>query len=341
MEEVQISIAEVCPFTGLTLHGQHTLAPQADGLYLYEFKPIGKAIVDVESFVPFSIQVEGGYEPPLTALAGICREAAELGKDLPFINPQMYTGMDLGTPKTIKEKRLHLLRLLYQAGGEDHIKRDIIIHEDFPLAFADDSHQFHLILESLIDEELLRYDKPDDTPNDWVGGIRTYYCGVLFTAAGMKRVATEVGPSFTLSPPPPPLPAPTTLAHLHPLVHKAAGSLFASGHYPQALLNACTALDKALQQQTGQPADVTGSALMTKVFSPSNPLIRISAVQGEQQGYMFLFSGLVMAIRNHYAHNLTELNSMERALEWLGFVSALCYQVQWTSAGAGGSEPAI
>jgi uncharacterized protein (TIGR02391 family) len=131
------------------------------------------------------------------------------------------------------------------------------------------------------------------------------------------------------------------LGLMHPLVHQSAGKLFVDGHYPQALLNACTALDKALQQQTGQPADLTGSALMTKVFSPGNPLIRISTVQGEQQGYMFLFNGLVMAIRNHYAHNLTELNSAERALEWLGFVSALCYQVQWASTGAGGSEPAI
>lgn len=118
------------------------------------------------------------------------------------------------------------------------------------------------------------------------------------------------------------------LGLMHPLVHYTAGPLFLSGHYPQALLSACTALDKLLQQHTGQPAELTGTALMNKVFSPDNPLIRLSPVRGEQQGYLFLFNGLTQAIRNHYAHNLTELSNVNRALEWLGFISVLCYQIQ-------------
>jgi uncharacterized protein (TIGR02391 family) len=117
------------------------------------------------------------------------------------------------------------------------------------------------------------------------------------------------------------------LASMHGLVHHSAGKLFVDGHYPQAILAACTALDKVLQQHTGQPAELTGTALMNKVFSPDNPLIRLSPVKAEQQGYLLLFNGLTQAIRNHYAHNLTELSNVNRALEWLGFISALCYQI--------------
>lgn len=124
------------------------------------------------------------------------------------------------------------------------------------------------------------------------------------------------------------LPGHHPLGLMHRLVHYSAGPLFVNGHYPQALLAACTALDKTLQQHTGQPAELTGTALMNKVFSPENPLIRLSPVKGEQQGYLFMFNGLTQAIRNHYAHNLTELSSAHRALEWLGFISVLCHQIE-------------
>jgi hypothetical protein len=40
-------------------------------------------------------------------------------------------------------------------------------------------------------------------------------------------------------------------------------------------------------------------------------------------GFMNLYQGTVQAIRNHYGHNLTEIADPIRALEWLGFISAL------------------
>jgi|GEM_PF-4930580 len=118
-----------------------------------------------------------------------------------------------------------------------------------------------------------------------------------------------------------------SLAHLHPVVHKVAGPLFANGHYRQAILDVCIALDKAVQVRAGLPT-TTGTTLMTTAFSPKNPLLLLSHDPNEQMGFMNLFQGSVQALRNHYAHNLTELEEVNRALEWLSFLSALFYQLE-------------
>lgn len=117
-----------------------------------------------------------------------------------------------------------------------------------------------------------------------------------------------------------------SLAHFHPTVLQSASSLFATNHYSQAILAACTALDKAIQAKAQIPASTVGTALMTKSFSANQPLIRLSQDTNEQMGFMNLYQGSVQAIRNHYAHNLTEIPAA-RALEWLGFISALFYKL--------------
>jgi uncharacterized protein (TIGR02391 family) len=124
-----------------------------------------------------------------------------------------------------------------------------------------------------------------------------------------------------------PLAYSSDLSHLHPAVQQAAGSLFATNHYPQAIQSACTVLEKAIQQKGGQSVGtMTGTALIGKVFPKDNPLLSLSDDQGEREGYGFLYRGLLQAIRNHYAHNLTEIPA-PRALEWLGFISALFYKL--------------
>jgi uncharacterized protein (TIGR02391 family) len=118
----------------------------------------------------------------------------------------------------------------------------------------------------------------------------------------------------------------SALIHLHPTVQSSATSLFASAHYPQAILAACTALDKAVQAKAQLPASTVGTALMTKAFSANQPIIRLAQDANEQMGFMNLYQGSVQAIRNHYAHNLTEI-PVARALEWLSFLSALFYKL--------------
>jgi hypothetical protein len=62
---------------------------------------------------------------------------------------------------------------------------------------------------------------------------------------------------------------------------------------------------------------------MQKVFSKNNPILKVSDNEDEQLGFMWLFSGSVMAIRNPKAHSLIEQNNPERTLEWLAFASVL------------------
>jgi uncharacterized protein (TIGR02391 family) len=123
-----------------------------------------------------------------------------------------------------------------------------------------------------------------------------------------------------------PKPPTAPLSHLHPAVQQAAGSLFDTNHYPHAIQAACTALEKAIQHKSGQSASVTGTALIGRAFPKDNPLLTLSADQGEREGYGFLYRGLLQAVRNHYAHNLTEI-SAPRALEWLSFISALFHKL--------------
>ncbi|WP_374955159.1 TIGR02391 family protein [Paenibacillus sp. PCH8] len=70
-------------------------------------------------------------------------------------------------------------------------------------------------------------------------------------------------------------------------------------------------------------SDLDGSPLMQQVFSPRNPQIILSDDQDEQQGFMWLFAGAVMAIRNPKAHKITDVTDPQRTLEWLSFASVL------------------
>jgi hypothetical protein len=60
-----------------------------------------------------------------------------------------------------------------------------------------------------------------------------------------------------------------------------------------------------------------------KTFSPKKPILQVSEDEGEQQGFMWLYSGAVMGIRNPKAHRLVEQKDPQRALEWLAFAGVL------------------
>jgi uncharacterized protein (TIGR02391 family) len=132
--------------------------------------------------------------------------------------------------------------------------------------------------------------------------------------ADQKQVEADFQPSPSLS-------------TLHPTVQRVAGSRFASAHYSDAIQKACTALEKAVQVKSGQPVTANGTSVMTTAFSQKNALIHMADDPTEQFGFMNLYQGAVQALRNHFAHNLTELTDPNRALEWLGFISALFYKL--------------
>jgi uncharacterized protein (TIGR02391 family) len=111
------------------------------------------------------------------------------------------------------------------------------------------------------------------------------------------------------------------LANLHPTIQQAASKLFADGHYRQALLDAYIAVDNAVREKSQLAG--SGTRLMETAFSPGNPVLKIGDSPDEQQGFMALFRGAILAIRNPKAHSLNGTHDAQRALEWLFFASVL------------------
>lgn len=115
---------------------------------------------------------------------------------------------------------------------------------------------------------------------------------------------------------------PREIANLHPIVQKTAGELFKNGHYRQAILDTYIALVETVKVKSGR-YDLDNTPLMQTVFSPKNPGLTVSSDADEQLGFMWLFSGAVMGIRNPKAHRLIEQKDPQRTLEWLSFASVL------------------
>lgn len=87
----------------------------------------------------------------------------------------------------------------------------------------------------------------------------------------------------------------------------AAQSRYYSGLYVDAVHRAFEALIEAVQAKAKRP-DLEGRDLMFQVFSEKKPILKVSDKPAIQEGFMFLFSGAIGAIRNPHAHS--SANSM-------------------------------
>lgn len=97
----------------------------------------------------------------------------------------------------------------------------------------------------------------------------------------------------------------------NPELRGATRSRFESQHYADAVEAGVKALNERIRARTGRTED--GDPLMTVVFSPSKPLLRLNklksrADESAQRGHMLLCQGVVAAWRNPRAHALTDDN---------------------------------
>lgn len=105
----------------------------------------------------------------------------------------------------------------------------------------------------------------------------------------------------------------------------ATRSRFVSSHYADAVEAGVKALNECVRGRTGRTED--GDSLMTMVFSPNAPLLRVNAGrsksdESEQRGHMMLCQGVVAAWRNPRAHSFLD-DSPARALMMLETLDAL------------------
>lgn len=118
---------------------------------------------------------------------------------------------------------------------------------------------------------------------------------------------------------------------LHPRVAIACADLYRNGHYKQAVLEASIALVNYVKERSRQHS-LDGSKLMTTVFSANNPLLAFNELKDqtdkdEQEGFMHLFIGAVLALRNPRAHAIFD-DSPEMALDYIAFLSMLAKRLE-------------
>jgi uncharacterized protein (TIGR02391 family) len=113
---------------------------------------------------------------------------------------------------------------------------------------------------------------------------------------------------------------------LHPRIAEVSADLFRQGNYRNAVLDGYLALEDAVRQKS-RCRDRDGATLMRYVFSRNSPVITFNdladeTAQSEQEGFMHLFEGAALALRNPRAHALVR-DTPEDALDYLGFLSLL------------------
>jgi uncharacterized protein (TIGR02391 family) len=144
-----------------------------------------------------------------------------------------------------------------------------------------------------------------------------------------EMVGLEGEPAIAAEPPSRTAEVPNYLfdkMQFHPKVVEASRELFKDGHYRDAIYRAFVEVVNFVKRKAKSQLD--GKKLMSTVFSPDNPIIRLNPLEtqtdkDEQEGFMYLFMGAVQGIRNPKAHENIIQNNPYIALQLIGFASLL------------------
>jgi len=120
---------------------------------------------------------------------------------------------------------------------------------------------------------------------------------------------------------------------IHPKIVSIAKSRYESAHYADAVesafkeINIC--VKRIVKKKTAKELD--GASLMKTAFSPNNPIIALDDLSTEsgrnvQQGYMEIFAGVMIGIRNPKAHDNIHITE-NRARHFLYLASLLMYKI--------------
>ena len=127
----------------------------------------------------------------------------------------------------------------------------------------------------------------------------------------------------------------------HPRVIRVSESLFKTGNYASAILEAFKAVNNFVKEKSGlSPNELRGMKdrpLMAKVFDEKEPLIKLNELItdtdiNEQEGFKLLFMGATEGIRNPKAHDLIEMKDPYKTLEYLAFASLLLKKIDFWEA---------
>ena len=119
--------------------------------------------------------------------------------------------------------------------------------------------------------------------------------------------------------------------NIHTKIQGTSKALFDDGHYALATFEAYKLLDKEVSAMASLAEP--GVKLMMKAFSEQSPLIQLTNLvstseKDEQEGYKFIFSGAVMAIRNPRGHDYGVKDSPTECLDHLSLASLLLRRLE-------------
>jgi len=124
------------------------------------------------------------------------------------------------------------------------------------------------------------------------------------------------------------------LLKIHPEIEKVSKKLFLDKHFPQAIFEAFKKVNNLVKERSGRK-DLDGKSLMQTVFSVNNPILKFNELSNqsdkdEQEGFMHLFAGAMLGIRNPKGHENIVQKDVYKTLEYLIFASLLCKKLEET-----------
>lgn len=110
-------------------------------------------------------------------------------------------------------------------------------------------------------------------------------------------------------------------------ISSVSRDLFASGHYSLAVQESYKAVEKFVQQKSTE-LGLSGTQLMQNVFSTTTPKLYWSdrktiSEQDEQKGYLQLYAGAMLGIRNPVTHEFRWVDDPLLAIELILFAQHL------------------
>jgi hypothetical protein len=158
-----------CILTSYQFDKAMVLEPTDGDFIEYDGSPAGKVRIAFPTLI--ELMNKRDYNHPI--LAGICRNLFEKEEEPPLITTDFITNgiKNFSIPKSFKEKALHLLKYIYDKGGNDYKTFNFSSPNDYPLCYAENHDEFTRIMIYLEENFFLKWKNSQIFP----GGLRTFW----------------------------------------------------------------------------------------------------------------------------------------------------------------------
>ncbi|MFF5090318.1 TIGR02391 family protein [Streptomyces niveus] len=304
-----------------------------------------------QSIAPIQLTLAGaancdGSDPEVSALLGIVRLASKIERDWESPHPPSDPQQPFINFETVRSYPGFGSNLLPRAGV---LFRAVLLamNEPWSRSFSNNPEEGYEAWQLGFDRGIRPFEGVSSLAEYWDRRQRVLapdsqaWPTMAIDASASPMVEESLGSASSM------------LASLHPDVEIHAGELFRAGFLKQAVFAMCGRLEHRIQGLVDPVA--SGRALMHKAFAvPKMPVPQVPQLNptrakddftrvSEQEGYMFLFSGMMAALRNTGGHGDYPVYSEEEAYEALAFLSLLSRRLDLAaerkSAGSEGEQP--